>query len=135
MGIPLPKLVKLPKGKEPTALPEAAKNEYDQRRAEEDRRKDKYAKDVAQECLDLYYELEAEHRSSNEVWESYGYSIEHVLKPALADEARIRTLLPIMPSEDIPKALLKVSDVQTKYSIPEYVPPVVEEPEPGPFPE
>ena len=106
---------------------------YNKRVNEEARRKDKTAKDVAQEALDYYYELindPAGSRSPSEVWTVGGYSIQHVLKPALAEENRIRVQLAVMPSADVVGELLVVKDVQTKYEIPEYVKPVVEEPEP-----
>lgn len=135
MAKPLSEKYHLPLGVQAKDLVGADKVKYETRRDEEARRKDKTAPGVAQEALDHYYELLAEGRSPSEVFETYGYSIEHVLKPALAEENRIRTQLAIMPSADVQDGLLDVADVKALYSIPEYVPPVVEEPEPEPIPE
>jgi hypothetical protein len=135
MAKPLSEKYHLPLGTQAKDLTGADKIKYEQRRDEEARRKDKTAPGVAQEALDHYYELLAENRSPSEVWTTYGYSIEHVLQPALADENRIKMQLAMLPSADVQGGLLDVADVKALYSIPEYVPPVVEEPEPEPIPE
>lgn len=99
--------------------------------AEQARRKDITQADVAQEALDKMEELEAEGRSPSEAFTEHGYSLSHVLKPAIAERQRIARELRVKPSAEVASDILDVATVQTKYAIAEYVAPepvVVEEP-------
>jgi hypothetical protein len=108
-----------------TALPktEAA------RVTEEARRKDVNAADVPQEALDCYEELIAAGKSPREAFTEYGYSL-RVVDAARADQDRVVHELKNKPSADVEEKLLKVSTMKTKHAIDEFVPKVVEEPEP-----
>ena len=101
--------------------------------AEKARRKDPSQPGVAQEALDCLAELKGEGRSTAELWEQYGYSIRSTVRPAVAEETRLVRELAVKPSADVvvnPAVKLVVTDVKTKYSIDEYVAPVVEPVEP-----
>lgn len=87
---------------------------------EQARRKDISQAGVAQEALDVLAAL-PEGTSPSEVFTEHGYSLSHVLKPAISEELRIVEELRSKPSKDVSSDMLNVSDVKTKYEISEFV--------------
>lgn len=90
--------------------------------SEQTRRKDISQTGVAQEALDVLAAL-PEGASPSEVFTEHGYSLSHVLKPALAEEHRIVEELLVKPSKDVASDMLVVKDVQSKHEIAEFVAP------------
>ena len=96
-------------------------------REEQARRKDISRENVAQEALDMLETLAAKGWSSSRAFTVHSYSLSHVCKPALEEEKRIIRELGTKVVGDVSSTILNVTDVKTKYSIPDYV---VPEPEP-----
>lgn len=123
MATPLPEKVDL-NGNMPEELAAADRSKYEARKLEESRRKNLAAEGVAQEALDCVEALLAEDRSPSEAFTVYGYSLAHVVKPALAEVERITSELRAKPSKDVQSDLgLDVAAIMTKHGIEEFVPP------------
>lgn len=90
-------------------------------KAEQARRKDINQSGVAQEALDKLEELEADRKSSSEVFTEHGYSLSHVLKPAIKERARVVEELRTKPESEVVSDILDVAAVKSKFAIPDFV--------------
>jgi len=122
MATPLPEKYKLKQGEKANDLKGQDKAKHAARTAEEARRKDITQADVAQEALDALEEIEERGGCASEVFTEFGYSLAHVLKPAIKEQARIVAELQTKPSKDVQSDILDVKAVQTKKGIPEWTP-------------
>lgn len=127
MTTPLPEKIHL-NGRYPDDLSAGDRTKYAAYYAEKARRKDPTQPGVAQEAIDCVEELLAAGRSPSEAWTTYGYSLQHALKPAKAEEKRIVAELLVKPSKDVTSSILDVAAVKVAKEIPEYVKPVVKDP-------
>ena len=101
----------------PVDLKNESKSKYEQRRAEEDRRKDSTAEGVAKESLECYYEMISLGVSPSEAFTVYGYSL-RVVKAALKEEKRILSELKLKSSSsEVSDGILDVKYVQDKYAV------------------
>ena len=81
---------------------------------EQARRKDITKENVAIEALAVLEEIEARGGSSSEVFTVHGYSLSHVLIPAMAEEKRIIAELAVKDEKEVTSDMLSVAAVKAK---------------------
>ena len=93
---------------------------HDLNKDEQARRKDITQEGVAQEALDTLETINTVSGSSSDVFIEHGYSLSHVLKPAIVERVRVVSELKQKPSKDVESNILDVAAVKVQFSIPEF---------------